>query len=174
MEAISRESYLAYAGHKKTAELQAIYHQFDRVLSREAFELTLDAFRSASDGSEEKRSAQQLLEWEIESQAAKPLAELDEREIAWENTAVVHSPDGRVVQYQAAPIEIANTRDRRSRLTLDAARAELVKNEHAPMRLGRLQREKEYIESLEMARDYNASFEAVTGISLGALCAACA
>src|SRR2546423_6817866 len=173
MEAISRESYLAYAGHKKPAELQPIYKQHERVLSREAFELTLDAFRSAGEASEEKRSAQLLLEWEIESQAAKPLAALDEREIAWENTALVRSPDGRVVQYQAAPIEIANTRDRRSRLALDAARAELVSKEHAPLRLERLQREKEYIESLEIGDDYNSSFEAVTGISLGVLAEAC-
>ncbi|HEY3133206.1 MAG TPA: hypothetical protein VGJ47_01125 [Gemmatimonadaceae bacterium] len=173
MEAISRESYLAYAGHKKTAELQPIYEKYDRALSREAFELTLDAFRSAPEASEEKRSAQLLLEWEIESQAAKPLATLDEREIAWENTAVVRSSDGRVVQYQAAPIEIANTRDRSSRLALDAARAKLVKNEHAPLRLERLQREKDYIESLGIAAHYNGSFEAVTGISLNALAEAC-
>jgi len=166
MEAISRESYLAYAGHKKTAELQPIYQQYDRVLGPEALELTLDAFRSAAEGTEEKRSARLLLEWEIESQAAKPLAALDEREIAWENTAVIRSPDGQVVQYQAAPIEIANTRDRAARLALDAARAKLVKNEHAPMRLERLQREKDYIESLGIGRDYNSSFEAMTGISL--------
>ena len=164
MEAISRESYLAFAGHKKTAELQPIYHQYERVLGVEALELTLDAYRSAPDGSEEKRSAQVLLEWEIESQAAKPLAALDEREIAWENSAVVRSPDGRVIQYQAVPIEIGNTRDRKLRLILDEARAKLVKSEHAPLRLERLQREKDYIESVGVARDYNSSFEAVTGI----------
>lgn len=174
MEAISRESYLAFAGHKKTAELQPIYETYARVLGREAFELTLDAFRSATDGSDDKRSAQQLLEWEIESQAAKPLAALDEREIEWENSAVIRSPDGRVIQYQAAPIEIANTRDRTLRLGIDAARARLVKDEHAPIRLERLQREKEYIESLGVARDYNSSFEAVTGIDLGALAEGCA
>ena len=173
MEAISRESYLAFAGHKKTAELQPIYKQYERVLGAEALDLTLDAYRSAPDGSEEKRSAQVLLEWEIESQAAKPLAALDEREIAWENTAVVRSPDGRVIQYQAVPIEIGNTRDRKLRLGLDAARAKLVKSEHAPLRLERLQREKDYIESVGVARDYNSSFEAVTGISLGALAESC-
>ncbi len=173
MEAISRESYLAYAGHQKTADLQPIYKQYDRALSTEALELTLDAFRSTRDNTDEKRSAQCLLEWEIESQAAKPLAALDEREIAWESSAVIRSPDGRVIQYQAAPIEIANTSDRAARLALDAARAKLVKNEHAPMRLERLQREKEYIESLGIARDYNSSFEAVTGISLGTLGASC-
>ena len=173
MEAISRESYLAFAGLKKTAELQPIYKRYDRILGPEALDLTLEAFHDASDKSEEKRSAQILLEWQIESQASKPLAELDEREIEWENSAVVRSPDGRVVQYQAAPIEIANTRDRILRNGLDEARANLVAKEHAPLRLERLQREKDYIESLGVAGDYNASFEAVTGISLGNLAKSC-
>lgn len=173
MEAISREGYLALAGHRKTAELQPIYRRYERILGPEALALTLEAFRSASVGSEEKRSAQWLLEWEIESQASKPLAPLDEREIAWENSAVVRSPDGRVIQYQAAPIEIANTRDRKLRLALDAARSELVEREHAPLRRERLQRERDYIESLGVAADYNSSFEAVTGISLGALAGSC-
>ena len=173
METISRESYLAYAGLKKTAELQPIYEKYGDILGEEALDLTLDAFRSAAEDTDDRRSAQALLEWEIETQAAKPLAALDEREIEWENSAIIHSPDGRVIQYQAAPIEIANTSDRPLRLALDQARAKLVKEEHAPMRLERLQREKEYIESLGIDGDYNASFEAVTGISLDALAASC-
>ena len=173
METISRESYLAYAGLKKTAELQPIYKEYGGILGEEALELTLDAFHSAVEKTDDRRSAQALLEWQIESQAAKPLAALDEREIEWENAAFIRSPDGRVIQYQAAPIEIANTRDRALRLALDKARAKLVKDEHAPLRLERLQREKEYIESLGVAGDYNASFEAVTGISLGTLAASC-
>ncbi|HYS70129.1 MAG TPA: hypothetical protein VEM14_07800 [Gemmatimonadaceae bacterium] len=173
METISRESYLAYAGLKKTAELQPIYEKYGDILGEEALDLTLDAFRSAAEDTDDRRSAQALLEWEIETQAAKPLAALDEREIEWENSAVIQSPDGRVIQYQAAPIEIANTSDRPLRLALDQARAKLVKEEHAPMRLERLQREKEYIESLGIDGDYNASFEAVTGISLDALAASC-
>ena len=173
METISRESYLAYAGLKKTAELQPIYEKYSDVLGEEALDLTLDAFRSTAENTDDRRSAQALLEWEIETQAAKPLAALDEREIEWENSAIIHSPDGRVIQYQAAPIEIANTSDRALRLALDEARAKLVKEEHAPMRLERLQREKEYIESLGIDGDYNASFEAVTGISLDALAVSC-
>ena len=173
METISRESYLAYAGLKKTAELQPIYEKYKGILGEEALELTLDVFHSTAEKTDDRRSAQALLEWEIESQAAKPLAELDEREIEWENSAVIRSPDGRVIQYQAAPIEIANTRDRTLRLALDKARAKLVKEEHAPIRLERLQREKDYIESLGIDGDYNASFEAVTGISLGTLGASC-
>ena len=173
MEAISREGYLALAGHKKTAEFQRIYADYEGILGPEALELALEMFRSAPDNGDDKRSAQWLLEWEIESQASKPLAPLDEREIEWENSAVIHSPDGRVIQYQAAPIEIANTSDRKLRLALDAARVKLVAKEHAPLRLERLQREKEYIESLGVAADYNSSFEAVTGISLGALAESC-
>jgi len=173
MEAISRESYLAFAGLKKTAELQPIYRQYERILGPDALELTLEAFRAAPEKGDEKRSAQSLLEWEIESQASKPLAELDEREIEWENSAFVRSPDGRVIQYQAVPIEIANTRDRVLRLGLDEARARLVEKEHSPLRLERLQREKDYIESLGVAGDYNASFEAVTGISLETLARSC-
>ena len=173
MEAISRESYLAYAGLKQTAELQPIYKKYDRVLGSDALQLALDLFRSTPADSDDKRSARLLLEWEIESQAAKPLAALDEREIEWENTASIRSPDGRVIQYQAAPIEIANTRDRELRLALDEARAKLVKEEHAPIRLERLQREKDYIESLGVAGDYNSSFESVTGISLDDLAAQC-
>ena len=173
MEAISRESYLAFAGLKRTAELRPIYKQYERILGEEALELTLEMFRAEPENSEEKRSAQNLLEWEIESQASKPLAELDEREIEWENSAIIRSPDGRVIQYQAAPIEIANTRDRNARLALDEARAKLVEKEHAPLRLERLQREKDYIESMGVARDYNSSFEAVTGISLADLAKSC-
>jgi len=173
MEKISLETYLAYAGLKSTAELQPIYDEYQDVLGEEALDLTLDAFRSSSDNTDDRRSAQALLDWEIESQAAKPLAALDEREIEWENSAIIHSPDGRVIQYQAAPIEIANTSDRTLRLALDQARAKLVKEEHAPLRLERLQREKEYIESLDVGGDYNASFEAVSGISLSALGASC-
>jgi Peptidase family M3 len=173
MEAISREGYLALAGHKKTAEFQPIYQQYERILGTGALELTLEAFRSAPEQSEDKRSARWLLEWEIETQASRPLAALDEREIAWENSAVIRFADGRVIQYQAAPIEIANTQDRKVRLALDAARADLVEKEHAPLRRERLQREKEYIESLGVGDDYNSSFEAVTGISLAALGASC-
>ena len=173
METISRESYLAYAGIKKTAELQPIYMKYNDILGEEALELTLDTFRSATENTDDRRSAQALLEWEIETQAAKPLAALDEREIEWENSAVIRSPDGRVIQYQAAPIEIANTSDRALRLALDKARVKLVEEEHAPMRLERLRREKDYIESLGIAGDYNASFEAVTGISLDTLATSC-
>jgi len=173
-EEISRESYLAHAGHKPTAEFAAIYDRHPQVMGQDALDLTLEMFKGTSPGTEEHRSAGHLLEWQLESQSSRSLVELDEREIAWESSAFIETADGRKVQYQAAAIEIANESDRAQRLQLDDARIALVEQEHAPLRLERLQREKDYIESIELASDYNTAFEEITGVSLSALAADCA
>jgi hypothetical protein len=173
-EEISRESYLAHSGHKQSAELKPIYDRHAEILGKDALDLTLEAFRNSDKGTEERRSASLLLEWQLESQASRSLAELDEREIAWESSAVIDTRDGRQVQYQAAAIEIANEKDRGRRLALDAARIDLVSREHAPLRLEKIQREKEYIESLGIAPSYNAAFEEITGVSLAELSSDCA
>ncbi|HEX6576254.1 MAG TPA: hypothetical protein VF042_14905 [Gemmatimonadaceae bacterium] len=173
-EEISRESYLAHSGHKAGAEFKPIYDKYAHVLGKDALDLTLELFKDSEHGTEEHRSAALLLEWQLESQASRSLAELDEREIAWESSAYIETPDGDRIQYQAAAIEIANERDRSRRLQLDAARAALVEREHAPLRLERLQREKDYIESLGIAPNYNAAFEEITGVSLSRLAADCA
>jgi hypothetical protein len=144
------------------------------VLGEDALALALEAFKDSEKGTEEHRSASMLLEWQLESQASRSLAELDEREIAWESSAYIETADGQRVQYQAAAIEIANEKDRSRRLALDDARASLVEREHSPMRLERLQREKEYIESLGIAPSYNSAFEEITGVSLDRLAADCA
>lgn len=173
-EDISRESYLAHSGHKAAAEFTPIYDRYADVLGEEALDLTVELFKGTADGTEEHRSASMLLEWQLESQASRSLAELDERETEWESSAIITTTEGRQLQYQAAAIEIANEKDRAQRLMLDDARSELVEREHAPLRLERLQREKEYIESLGLATDYNAAFEEITGVSLGKLAVDCA
>ena len=173
-EDISRESYLAHAGHKPAAEFKPIYDRYAHVLGDDALALTLERFKDSEKGTEEHRSAGMLLEWQLESQASRSLAELDEREIAWESAAYIETSDGDRVQYQAAAIEIANEPDRARRLALDEARAALVKREHAPMRMERLQREKDYIESLGIAPSYNSAFEQRTGVPLGHRAADCA
>ena len=172
-EEISRESYLAHSGHKAAAEFKPIYDRYAHVLGQDALDLTVDLFKNSARGTEEHRSAALLLEWQLESQASRSLAELDEREIAWESTAVIETPDGTQVQYQAAAIEIANEKNRDRRMVLDAARVDLVEREHAPLRLERLQREKDYIESLGIAPTYNMAFEEITGVSLSDLAAEC-
>lgn len=172
-EDISRESYLAHSGQKPVAELTPIYERYSAILGRDALDFTLGLFRDSEKGTEAHRSARYLLEWQLESQASRSLAALDEAEIALESSAYVQTADGRQVQYQAAAIEIANETDRASRLALDDARAALVEREHAPLRRERLQREKEFIESLGIAPSYNAAFEEITGVSLSSLAAEC-
>ena len=173
MEALSREHYLALSGHKPNAELRPIYDRFAHVLGPGALELTSDAFRRAQPGSDEWRSARALLDWEVESHASRELAELDERLIAWEATAVIRLPDGREVPYQRAAVDMATETDRNERLALDEARAKLVTRELAPLRSERLQRERDLIEALKIAPSYIESFEALSGIDLRALANEC-
>jgi hypothetical protein len=173
-EDISRESYLAHSGQKPVAELTLIYERYSAILGREAFDFALGLFRESEKGTEAHRSARYLVEWQLDSQASRSLVALDEAEIALENSAYVQTAGGRQVQYQAAAIEIANETDRASRLALDDARAAMVEREHAPLRMERLQREKQFIESLGIAPGYNASFEEISGLSLTGLAAECA
>ncbi len=173
-EEMSRESYLTHSGHKLVAELTPIYERYSAILGRDALDFALDLFRESEKGTEAHRSARYLLEWQLESQASRSLATLDEAEIALESSAYIQTADGRQVQYQAAAIEIANETDRASRLALDDARAAMVERDHAPLRMERLQREKEFIESLGIASGYNASFEEISGVSLTGLAAECA
>ncbi len=173
MEDVSREIYLSHSGHKPTAELQPIYARHAGALGRDALELVRSDFLESKPGTEAHRSARMLLEWEVESQAGRALAAIEEREIAWESSAIVPLADGRGVPYQRTAIEIANASDRHERLALDAARAVLVERELVPIRRERLERERDYIEGLEVAPNYNSTFEALSGISLPALVAEC-
>lgn len=173
-EEISREGYLAHAGHKPTADLQPIYDRHADILGEGALELTLEMFRSSAESSEERRSSGYLLEWQIESQAARAVVTLDEREVAWESSAVIDVSGMRRIPYQRASIEIANAKHRPERLAIDEARAKAATAEHAPLRLERIQREKAYIEELELAGDYVGTFETLTGFSLRDLGSRCA
>ena len=173
MQEVSREYYLAHAGHKPTAELQPIYERHAGVLSADSLAAVVEAFRGAPEGSEERRSARLLAEWQIEAQVSRLLAAHDEREIAWESTAVVRLADGRSMPYQRVAIEIANATDRAERLALDEARAQLVERELAPLKREKLQREKDFVESLELAPSYIATFETLSGIELRGLAAEC-
>jgi hypothetical protein len=173
MEALSREQYLALSGHKPNAELRPIYDRFAHVLGPGSLELTRDAFRTAASGTDEWRSARALLDWQVESHASRELAELDERLIAWEASSVIRLADGREVPYQRASVDMATEADRNQRLALDDARAALVERELAPLRSERLQRERDLIEALDIAPNYVAAVEALSGIDLRALAAEC-
>jgi hypothetical protein len=172
-EEISREYYLAGAGLKPTAELQPIYAKYAAVMSADALAMTLEAFRGATPGSEEHRQTRILLEWLASLQSSRELAPLEEREIAWEASAMVRLPDGTSVQFERVPIEVANSADRAHRVTVFDARNKLVESELAPMRREKFQRERDIIERLDLADGYNATWELLSGVSLEALRAQC-
>lgn len=174
MQEISREYYLAHSGQKHTAELQPVYARHAQILGPDALELTLDAFRAAPDGSEARRSARLLADWQAESQSARQLAQLDERQIAWEGSAVVNVTDARQIEFEKVAIEMANSANREDRHAIEAARARLVERELSPMRRERFQRERDITEQLALAAGYNSTFELLSGISLGELAEQCA
>jgi len=173
MEEVSREFYAAHAGLKPNAELQPIYERHARVLGVDAMQMVREEFLAAPIESEARRASRLLLEWQVESQAGRVVAALEEREIAWEASAAVTVPHGRTVAYQRVPIELANLTDRAERLALDEARAALVERELVPIRRERLQREREFVEDLQIAEGYNATFTMLSGIDLDGLIAAC-
>jgi hypothetical protein len=173
MEELSREYYRAQAGLQSSAELAPIYARYSEVLSDDSLQMMRELFRGASPGTEELRSARILLDWQAEGLVSRTLAPLDEREIAWEGSAMVNVGDGRRIPFQRIAIEIANPADRAERLTLEAARAKLVAAELAPLRRERFQRERDLTEALDIAPDYNATFGALSGIDLAGLVAQC-
>ena len=173
MEELSREYYRAQAGLQSSAELAPIYARHADVLSDDSLQMMRELFRDAAAGSEELRSARILLDWQAEGLVSRTLAPLDEREIAWEGSAVVRVADGRMIPFQRIAIEIANTSDRAERLALEAARAKLVAAELAPLRRERFQRERDLTEGLDIAPGYNATFSALSGIDLPGLVDQC-
>lgn len=184
LEAISTAYHAAYAGLKAEPAIQPIYAKHARAFDDEAFAQTLELFKATEGkGSAEaigetgdaatQRSSRLLLDWLIESRVGRELAALDEREMAWENSAVIRLADGTEEPYQRLPITLGNTRDVKVRHALDDARAKLVMSELAPMRQERLEREHDVVAKLGVASSYNATWEAVSGVSLSALRAEC-
>ena len=174
MQELSREFYDSLSGLKPTAELQPIYERHRAIMSEDALEVAREAFFGSAEGSDDRRSARVLLDWQTESQSSRRLAPLDEREIEWEGDAVVRTADGREVPYQRASIELGNSTDRHERASIEKARAALVEQELAPLKKERFQRERDITESIGLANGYNATWELLSGISLTGLRDECA
>ncbi len=169
LQDVSREYYSSHAGLKAAAELQPIYERHRDAFGDESLELALGLLGQSAPGSDEHRSGRMLVEWLIESRVGRELAPLEEREIAWEGSAMIPLADGGAEPYRRASITIANTRDAKERRALDDARAELVKCGLAPMRQERLAREKELVEKMTVAPNYLDTFDALAGISVRGL-----
>jgi hypothetical protein len=173
MEEISREYYLAGSGLKPTAELQPIYERHAATIGPDALAFVRAQLGATSPGTEEHRQSRMMLEWLADLQSARELAPLEEREIAWEGSAIVRLADTREIEFQQSTITLANTADRRERLMIERARNKLIAAELAPLRRERFERERMIIESLDLAEGYNATFEALSGIPLEELRVQC-
>ena len=173
MEEISREYYLSGAGLKPTAELQPIYARHEGAIGGDALGVVREELSQAPPGTEEHRKARMMLEWLADLQSARDLAPLEEREIAWESSAIVGLDDGREIEFQQSSITLANTEDRRERLIIEKARNSLMRAELEPMRRERFERDRAITESLDIADGYNATFEALSGIPLQELRVQC-
>jgi hypothetical protein len=173
MEELAREYYEAQAGLRSEAHFQSVYARHPRLTSDDALEAAREAFRGAPSGSDDRRSARMMFDWVAETRVSRALAELDEREIAWEGTAMVRLDDGARVPYARIAIEIANAGDRGKRMALERARAALVRSELAPLRRERFQRERDLVEALDIGPTYNGTFTELSGIDLAGLAAQC-
>ena len=174
MEELSREYYDAHSGLKPTADLQPVYARHREILGPDSLDVAREYFQGSAEGSDDRRSARLLLDWQAESQSSRELAPLDEREIAWEANAVATTADGRRIPYQRVAIEIGNSSDRNERSMLENARKTLVQSGLGPLRRERFQRERDITESLGLAPDYNATWELLSGVSLTELRDECA
>jgi hypothetical protein len=151
-----------------------VYEAHREILGPDALSVAREYLDGSAGGSEERRSARLLLDWQVESQSSRELAALDEREISWEGDAVVTTAEGRRIPYQRVGIEVGNSTDRSERAAIETARASLVERELAPIRRERFQRERDITESLGLAPGYNRTWELLSGVSLTALREECA
>lgn len=168
MEEISREYYLALAGHKAAPALTPIFKKFGHLSSSEAIGLARQALESAANGDERNR-ARTLLEWIVDKSVRDQLSSLEEKVLEWEGSSLVKLPTGEAIQFERSTIEMANESDRARRLAIAAARNSLMLDELGPMRQEMLHREQELVTGLGISEGYNSTWEELSGIDLGAL-----
>jgi hypothetical protein len=152
---LGREYYLTGSGLKAEPEFEALYQRFADLLTDEALEVG-------------RASGQRpLWEWLVGLRAGRLVAPLEERQLRWEQQAVVRAA-GIEAPYLEVPIRLANEPDRARRLALDAARAELVAAELNPLLRERLALEHRAFREAGLA-DYVSGWEQVSGIAVRAL-----
>ncbi|MDQ2666004.1 MAG: hypothetical protein M3Z05_08340, partial [Gemmatimonadota bacterium] len=173
MRELSLEFYQSLSGLKGEAQLQRVYEKYRAIFSDESLDVAREMFQGSAEGSDERRSARIILDWQVESRSGQQLAALDEREIEWEGEKLVRLPDGREIPFQRVAIDIANSTDREERAMIESARVSVVARELAPLKRERLQRERDITESVGIANGYNATWEMLSGISLVGLRGEC-
>ena len=173
MEDVSREIYLSHSGHKATAELQPIYDRHAGVLAAMP---SIWCEPSSAGPCQGRRSiAPRACCWNGRS-SLKP-------GVHWPPSKSGRSHGNRLPSCScrtAGRCPISVRRSRSATRPIGASDwssmgpgADLVSRELAPIRRERLERERDYIEGLDVAADYNSAFQALSGIALNELVAEC-
>lgn len=155
-EELGREWYLTGAGLKTEPEFQSIYERYASLAEDEA----LEAARASDDPA--------LLEWIVGIRTERAVVDLEERQLTWEQNAVLRV-NGDEVPYLRAPIEITNSPDREYRRLLDAERTRVVVEELNQLRRDRFLKEREVVQSLGLGSDYVESISCLSQIDLDSL-----
>jgi hypothetical protein len=154
-EELGREYYLTLAGLKPEPAFQEIYDRYPELVCD-------DVLATVKEG-----GSLPLLEWIVGVRIGRKVAPLEERQLEWEQAAVLQV-GGREVPYLRATIELANSADREYRLQLDQARAR-----EGARGLGGIKGDRLALEHAEMSAlgysDYVSAVSALSGIDLDTL-----
>lgn len=151
-EELGREYYLTAAGLKSPPRLQAIYERYRDLVSEEAVERARESGSAA------------LLEWVVNLRVGRAVAEIEERQLIWEQGAEL-SLDGRSIPYLRAPIELANSPDRALRRKIDEARVSLGARHLNSLRRERFTLEHETVSAV-LGGEYVQALSELAGIGL--------
>jgi len=153
---LGRESYLTGAGLKADPAFQEIYERYRDLQSNAALEVARAS------------GIAPLLEWAVDLRVGRRVAAFEERQLVWEQQAVLRV-DGREIPYLRAAIELQNAPDRAWRIALDGARAAAGAQGLNALRRERFLTEREVVLAFGGGADYVAAIAALSGIDLAAL-----
>jgi hypothetical protein len=167
----SGEGYLREIGRARVAQRRGspapsegeIREAYEHELGRDAIDLALEFAETLTPDTPESRSGRALLAWLVELEVNDVCAPVDRWLARWRDSAMVRTPDARIVPFIAVEREIARERDRAMRLQLDAARVELLEREVAPTLIERTARERDAIERLAIAGSLREVAERLSG-----------
>jgi hypothetical protein len=155
---LGREWYLTGAGLKAVPDFQSIYDRHAVLQDDDALATVRDAGVPA------------LLEWIVDLHVGRRVAGLEERQLAWEQQAVLGVGERRI-PYLRAGIELQNAADRAFRMALDRARADAVAAGLNGIRRDRFHAERDVVRTHVGLDDYVEAVACLSGMSLARLAA---
>ena len=150
---LGREWYLTGAGLKAEPAFQEIYRRHAALQTPDAVACAREAGIPA------------LTEWIVDFHVGQRVAPFEERQLAWEQRAVLRV-DGREIPYLRAGIDLQNSPDRAYRIALDRARAAVGAEGLNGMRRDRFATERDVVQALTDRDDYVAAVGGLAGIDL--------